>query len=607
MTVNAVTDSRIYNGTTSSSGAPTFGSLFGTDSASFTQAFLSKDVLGPGMSTLRASGVVNDGNGGRDYSLTFVDASGTITPATLTAASQTRTYDGTTSSSLTPTITSGQLFGTDTASFVQMFDSRNAGSRMLSASGSVSDGNNGGNYAVTFVTASGTINKEALTVTAASQTRTYDGTTSSGLTPTITSGQLFGSDTASFVQMFDSRNAGSRMLSASGSVSDGNGGGNYAVTFVTAAGTITPFVLTASVVANSRVYDAGTDATLASTSLHGVFIGDTVSLSGGTALFSDKNVGTGKTVSVTGLSLAGGDAGNYVLSSSAVTALANITPATLTISAVSDTKVFDGTTNSMGNALAMGLKGDDTVSGLAEHFDSTNAGKRILSFGALSVNDGNGGGNYILDVVNPTASGTITRAPLTIAANDVTGVEGGPQPAFSASFAGFPAGFGPSSLTGTLSFRVTAIPGMSGSFEILPGGLSSSNFMITFVPGTLMLMGAQTVASTVQANGGDEGEPQSVPASQNEVASSLLVKPSNFVLPPVPFEMDDGGSGRPPGWMPLDPVVLSILGLTNGASALETGNLKVPSLDEIGNPIGTLIGFNSTFIETCRARAALCR
>jgi len=142
------------------------------------------------------------------------------------------------------TLTSGQLFGTDTASFVQMFDSRNAGSRTLSASGSVQDGNNGGNYAITFVTAAGTINKEALTVTAASQTRIYDGTTSSGLTPTITSGQLFGTDTASFVQMFDSRNAGSRTLTASGSVNDGNSGGNYAITFVTAAGTINKEALT---------------------------------------------------------------------------------------------------------------------------------------------------------------------------------------------------------------------------------------------------------------------------------------------------------------------------------------------------------------------------
>jgi hypothetical protein len=109
--VSAVTDSRVYNGMTSSSGTPTFGTVFGTDGASFTQAFQSKDVLGPGGSTLLASGSVKDGNGGRDYSISFVSATGTITPASLTvsAVGDSRVYNGTTSSSGTPTF--GTVFG----------------------------------------------------------------------------------------------------------------------------------------------------------------------------------------------------------------------------------------------------------------------------------------------------------------------------------------------------------------------------------------------------------------------------------------------------------------------------------------------------------------
>ena len=49
----------------------------------------------------------------------------------------------------------------------------------LSASGTVNDGNSGNNYSYTFHTASGTINKYALDVTAATDTKTYNGTTSS--------------------------------------------------------------------------------------------------------------------------------------------------------------------------------------------------------------------------------------------------------------------------------------------------------------------------------------------------------------------------------------------------------------------------------------------
>ena len=49
-------------------------------------------------------------------------------PITVTAATDTKTYDGTTASADVPTITSGSLVGTDTPDFTQVFDgSRNAG------------------------------------------------------------------------------------------------------------------------------------------------------------------------------------------------------------------------------------------------------------------------------------------------------------------------------------------------------------------------------------------------------------------------------------------------------------------------------------------------
>jgi hypothetical protein len=55
------------------------------------------------------------------------------------------------------------------------------------------------------------------------------------------------------------------------------------------------------------------------------------------------------------------------------------------------------------------------VAGLAESYDSRNAGSRTLSVnGGFVVNDGNSGGNYT--VATSTASGRITPAPLAIAA-----------------------------------------------------------------------------------------------------------------------------------------------------------------------------------------------
>jgi hypothetical protein len=92
LSVNAVTDERLYNGTTSSVGVPTVTGLQTGDTldGSLTQAFASKDVLGEDASTLVANGSysVSDGNGGNNYSVSVLTAPGTISPVPLTITAQ---------------------------------------------------------------------------------------------------------------------------------------------------------------------------------------------------------------------------------------------------------------------------------------------------------------------------------------------------------------------------------------------------------------------------------------------------------------------------------------------------------------------------------------
>lgn len=91
LTVSAVTDTRPYNGTTSSDGVPTAEGLQPGDTLDgpFTQLFADKDVLGTNASTLVADGsyTVSDGNGGSNYAVSVVTAPGTITPLPLTVTS----------------------------------------------------------------------------------------------------------------------------------------------------------------------------------------------------------------------------------------------------------------------------------------------------------------------------------------------------------------------------------------------------------------------------------------------------------------------------------------------------------------------------------------
>src|SRR5947207_595105 len=95
-----------------------------------------------------------------------------------------------------------------------------------------------------------------------------------------------------------------------------------------------------------------------SATLVGAISGDVVNLSiaGTTGAFADKNVGSGKTVTVSGLSLTGGDKNNYTLTQP--TATANITAATLTVSAAGVNKVYDATTSATVNLSDNRVSGD---------------------------------------------------------------------------------------------------------------------------------------------------------------------------------------------------------------------------------------------------------
>src|SRR5207249_8271057 len=121
------------------------------------------------------------------------------------------------------------------------------------------------NYSYTFTSSNtGTITAQALTVTAATNSKTYDGTTSAAATPSVTSGTLQGSDIANFSETYNNKNVGTgKTLTPSGTVSDGNSGHNYAVTYTpVTTGSITPKSLVVSATGVNRQYDGTTTATV---------------------------------------------------------------------------------------------------------------------------------------------------------------------------------------------------------------------------------------------------------------------------------------------------------------------------------------------------------
>ncbi len=158
--------------------------------------------------TLIPAGSMSDGNGGANYAITFVnDTTGVISQwaVTVTADSGQAKIYGTPDPTLTYTVTSGSLQPGDSFSGAL---ARTAGENVGITAINQGTLTAGPNYTLTFVPANFTIVARAITVTAASDTKVYDSTTSSSAIPTVTTGSLAGTDTGAFTQTFDTANVG---------------------------------------------------------------------------------------------------------------------------------------------------------------------------------------------------------------------------------------------------------------------------------------------------------------------------------------------------------------------------------------------------------------
>ena len=260
-----------------------------------------------------------------NYSIIFVPGTLTITqaPLTITADAQTKIYGGT-DPALTYQITSGALVNGDilTGSLSRVAG-ENVGTRAIEQ-GDLDNSN----YDISFVSADLTITTKPITVTAVTNTKTYNGNMDAIATPTFPEGSLVGSDTANFIEAYDTKNVGTdKILTPSGVVDDGNGGDNYSYNFIAdLTGAITQASLTATITVSNKVVDGNNSATITGRTLIGVIGDDIVTPNeDGVAIFEDAIIGNDKIVTATGITITGADVANYFYDGTA-TGTGNILP-----------------------------------------------------------------------------------------------------------------------------------------------------------------------------------------------------------------------------------------------------------------------------------------
>ena len=383
-----------------------------------------------------AQGAVNAGNyaitaGGlsstsqQGYLFTYVGGTLTVGRADLALSTSDvhKSYDGGLTAAGTATVSSGTLFGTDAISGGTFaFTDKNAGSgnKIVTVTGvTVTDGNGGGNYNVSYANnTTSTIDRAVLTATASTAGKIYDGNIAATATLNIVSGLANGETVgATGGATFNSKDVATANLVTvnSTSLADGTGlASNYSLASgQTAAAHITPKGLTASVVAADKVYDGNTVANATLNVISGLVDSETLGASGA-ATFNSKDVADANLVTVNSTTLIdgthGGLASNYSLASGQ-TAAAHITPKRLTVAGqAAQDKEYDGTTLAtlIGGSL-VGLIAGETV-GLNEAgaFATADPGNAIAITAADSLS-GTAAANYI--VSQPTGLAANITAP----------------------------------------------------------------------------------------------------------------------------------------------------------------------------------------------------
>ena len=425
-----------------------------------------------------------------------------------------KTYDGQASAPPSATIQGASTTGT------------------LSYSGSYQGAVNAGTYAITptglslptsagvpesfqhygtiyYVPGTLTIAKAPLTVAANGASKTYDGLAWSGNSGVSYSGFVNGEGVGALSGSLSyggsaqgASNAGSYAITPGGLNSN-----NYAITFVDGALTISPRAITVKANDLSRYYGDANPGNGGLSLISGSLVGSDALGNGSLASTATAGSNAGQSYGLTPSNAAftSGSAGNY--SVTYVDGTLTITPRPITLKPDDLTRAY-GSANP-GSALFVistgSLANGDTLQAASVSSAATasaNAGESYaLTAGSAAFTSGSAS-NYLIAYQNGTL--TITKAPLAITANNGSKTYDGLawSGGNGVNYSGFVNGEGAGALSGSLVYGGSAQGARNaGTYALTAGGLSSGNYAITFVDGSVNIAKAPLA---ITANNGSK-------------------------------------------------------------------------------------------------------
>ncbi|MGB4116975.1 MAG: filamentous hemagglutinin N-terminal domain-containing protein [Polaromonas sp.] len=244
-------------------------------------------------------------------------------------------------------------------------------------------------------------------------------------------------------------------------------------------------------ITGSRTYNSNTDVLAAALTAGNTRNGDVITLAG-TGSVADKNVANGKALSRGTLALGGAAAVNYTLAGGA--ASVNITPADLSLTVTGVNKVYDGTTAASVTYSDNRFAGDALSFGSSASFQTKDAGfNKLMNISNVTMG-GLDAGNYAIAGLVLGSAADVTPKALTVTARDDVRIVGtaGATPysgGNGVTYNGLVAGETPAVLGGTLAYSGDSQGARTlGAYDITPGGLTSTNYAMSFVNGELQIV-----------------------------------------------------------------------------------------------------------------------
>ena len=551
----------------------------------------------------------------------------TVTPLAVTITAPTTaalTYNGQVQTQ-GPAVASPAILTNDLVTVSGAASGKNVG---VYGSNLAVSGADASNYTFTLVNKNITITPYVVTpgsttgprLTTAANNKVYDTTTAA--TGSLAMAGLFPGDSvavnyssAAFASANVNLPASPQTVTFSGVTLSGASASNYSIASgaITATANITPAPVTISgLVANNKVYTSTTADVISGTPIVTGLLGTDTSTASGTAIgtFASPNVANGITVSanLSGMTLSNG---NYVITGLTAPLAANITPAPLTISSglVAQSKVYDTTTGAtiaaVGTQTLSGVLGSDAanldVSSSGPYtgtFSQTNVGTSLAVTPTTTTTNINGlnyttmagvslsgsaAGNYYVTGPATTLTANITKASLTITANN------------QASFITQPAGTLSYSSIGLLgSDTISAVTLATAASNIQPAGqyaitasnatgAAIGNYQVTYAPGTYTIVPAGQLliqssgAVTPYTTAATFANPTVAYAtSSGAVINNLYLTASSTVNGITTYTYSDGaGASLSFNFAPTNPVMSGSNNVSVGTYGLSAANFVI--------------------------------